>query len=140
MRRLLISLAALMGLGVQAGPLWAAGHSATAPRVVPKKKVVFITKTVKGSTVVCKRWGFMQLALTVKQTVTIQGTKRTVTAVKITGITEPTIPTHTDRSIYINKQALPLLNEEVQQLQLGSLKLEMISGATDSSVSFLQSL
>ena len=134
MRRLLISLAALTGLGVQAGPLMAAGHSTTA-----KKKVVFITKTVKGTTVQCKRWGFMQLALTVKQTVTIVGAKRTVTAVKITAISEPTIPTHTDRSIYINKQALPLLNEEVQQLQLRSLKLEMISGATDSSVSFLQS-
>jgi uncharacterized protein with FMN-binding domain len=135
-RRLLISLAALTGLGAQAGPLLAAGHAATAP----KKKVVFVTKTVKGTTVQCKRWGFMQLALTVKQTVTIVGAKRTVTAVKITGITEPTIPTHTDRSIYINKQALPLLNGEVQQLQLGSMKLEMISGATDSSVSFLQSL
>jgi len=135
-RRLLISLAALSGLASQAGPLLAAGHAAT----TPKKKVVFVTKTVKGTTVQCKRWGFMQLALTVKQTVAIVGTTRTVTGVKITAITEPTTPTHTDRSIYINKQALPLLNQEVQQLQLGSLKLEMISGATDSSVSFLQSL
>ena len=42
------------------------------------------------------------------------------------GIAEPITPNHTDRSIYINKQALPLLNTEVQQLQLNSLKLETI--------------
>jgi uncharacterized protein with FMN-binding domain len=138
-RRLLISAAALAGLGVQAGPLLAA-DLATGHATAPKKKVTTVTKTVKGTTVKCDRWGFMQLALTVKQTVTIVGTTKKVTAVKITAITEPTIPTHTDRSIYINKQALPLLNQEVQDLQLKSLKLESISGATDSTVSFLKSL
>lgn len=136
MRRFLISLTALTGLAAQAGPLVAAGEAAT----TPAKKVLTVTKKVTGTSVQCKRWGFMQIALTVKQTVAVVGTKKTVTGVKITAITEPVIPTHTNRSIYINKQALPLLNEEVQQLQLGSLKLEMISGATDSSVSFLQSL
>jgi uncharacterized protein with FMN-binding domain len=108
--------------------------------VAPKKKVTTVTKTVTGPTVKCDRWGFMQLALTVKQTVTIVGTTKKVTAVKITAIAEPVTPTHTDRSIYINKQALPLLNEEVQQLQLNALKLETISGATDSTVSFVKSL
>src|ERR1700744_6195628 len=130
MRRLLVSAAALAGLGVQAGPLWAAAPAPAAHQAAPKKKVTTVTKTVKGPTVKCNRWGFMQLALTVKQTVTTVGTKKTVTAVKITGIAEPVSPTHTERSIYINKQALPLLNQEVQQLQLNAMKLETISGAT----------
>jgi uncharacterized protein with FMN-binding domain len=68
------------------------------------------------------------------------GTKKTVTTVKITNVAEPTFPNHTDRSIYINQQALPLLNQEVLQLQLGSAKLEMITGATETSESFIQSL
>jgi uncharacterized protein with FMN-binding domain len=140
-KKLLTSCAAVATLALQGSTFWASANAAAPKKPAPpKKKVMTVTKTVTGTTVKCDRWGFMQLALTIKQTVTVVGTKKTVTAVKITGIAEPTYPTHTDRSIYINKQALPLLNGEVQQLQLNALKLETIAGATDSTVSFVKSL
>jgi uncharacterized protein with FMN-binding domain len=131
LRKTFTALAAVATLVLQGSPVWAA---------VPKKKVTTVTKTVTGVTVKCHRWGFVQLALTVKQTITTVGAKKTVTTVKITNVAEPTFPNHTDRSIYINQQALPLLNQEVLQLQLGSAKLEMITGATETSESFIQSL
>lgn len=143
-RRLLTTLAAVVVLAVQASPVWAAIAAAPKRLATTKKpatkQVTVVTKTVKGLNVKCKRWGFIQIALTVKQTVTTVGTKKTVAAVKITNIAEPIFPDHTDRSIYINKQALPLLNQEVQQLQLNSMKLEEISGATNTSDAFLSSL
>jgi uncharacterized protein with FMN-binding domain len=138
-KKTLTSLAAATTLALQGTSVWAATN-APPKKAAPIRKVTTVTKTVTGPTVKCDRWGFMKLALTVKQTVVSVGPKKTVTGVKITGVAEPISPTHTDRSIYINKQALPLLNTEVQQLQLNSAKLETISGATDSTDSFVKSL
>jgi uncharacterized protein with FMN-binding domain len=50
----------------------------------------------------------------------------------------PVYPNHTDRSIFINQQALPHLKQEVLQAQ--SANVQLISGATDTSYAFVQSL
>ena len=92
-----------------------------------------MTKTVLGSTVICKKWGPLQLQLKVAQT--IAGGK---VKVKILEVTWPTWPQHTTRSVFINQKALPLLQQQVLQLQSGNI--EDISGATDVSISFKQSL
>ena len=92
-----------------------------------------VTKTVLGSTVVCKKWGSVQVQLKIAQTV-VGGKMK----VKILDVAWPIWPQHTVRSVFINQRALPLLKTEVLQLQ--SANLEVISGATDITVAFKQSL
>ena len=93
-----------------------------------------VTKTVLGSNVTCNKWGQLQLHLKITQSVV--GGK--VKAFKILAVTWPVWPQHTVRSVFINQKALPLLQQQVLQLQSG--KIETISGATDVSVAFKQSL
>jgi uncharacterized protein with FMN-binding domain len=92
-----------------------------------------VTKTVLGSSVICHKWGNLQLQLKVTQSVVGGKVK-----VKIVDITWPTWPQHTVRSVFINQKALPLLEELALEAQ--SAKIETISGATDITVSFKQSL
>jgi uncharacterized protein with FMN-binding domain len=75
--------------------------------------------------------------LSVKKTTATVGGKKTV-KIKILDVTTPTYPDATPRSKYINGQALPLLKMEVLELQSGNL--EVVSGATDTTVSYKQSL
>ena len=92
-----------------------------------------VTKTVVGTTVICKKWGPIQVRLKVAQTI-VGGKVR----FKILEVTEPIWPQHTVKSVFINTRALPLLEQQVVQLQ--TWKIETISGATDVSVSFKTSL
>ena len=92
-----------------------------------------VTKTVVGTTVICKKWGPIQVKLKVAQTI-VKGKVK----IRILAVSEPIWPQHTVKSVFINTRALPLLEQEVLQLQ--GAKLETISGATDVSVSFMSSL
>jgi uncharacterized protein with FMN-binding domain len=103
-----------------------------------KKKVVTVTKTVTGTQAQVDRWGLLQVALVVKKTTTTVGTKKTVTR-KITAVRVPTYPNHTDRSVFINQQALPILVQETLTAQFNG-NIQMVSGATDTSYGFAQSL
>jgi hypothetical protein len=111
---------------------------ADASAAVAKKKVVTVSKTVTGSTVEADRWGPLQVMLVVKKTTTTNGSKKTVTR-KITAVRVPTYPNHTDRSVFINQQALPILVQETLAAQLAG-NIQMVSGATDTSYAFAQSL
>jgi uncharacterized protein with FMN-binding domain len=91
------------------------------------------TKVVRGSTVKCHKWGPLQLQLKVARSV-VKGKVK----VKILDVTWPTWPQHTVKSVFINERALPLLKQEVLEVQSG--KFETISGATDISIAFKQSL
>jgi len=115
----------------------AATRSATA-KVKPKKKVVTLTKTVAGAQAQAQRWGYLQVTLVVKKTTTTVGKKATVTRT-ITSVSVPVYPDHTDRSVFINQQALPMLEQEVLTAQFTG-GINMISGASDSSYAFIQSL
>ena len=92
-----------------------------------KKKVATVTKTVTGPQMIADRWGYVEVALTVKKTTTTVGTHKTVKR-KITNVTVPLYPNHTDRSVFINQQALPMLEQEVLAAQFTG-SIQMISGA-----------
>ncbi|TMK73648.1 MAG: FMN-binding protein [Actinobacteria bacterium] len=102
-----------------------------------KKKVIVVTKKFTGTAFEAGRWGSLQVTIKVRKTTTITGTKRKVTR-KITAVGVPTYPNHTDRSVFINSQALPILKSETLRAQ--SASIDMVSGATDSSDAFAESL
>ena len=104
-----------------------------------KKKVVTITKTVTGPEAVADRWGYVEVALVIKKTTTTIGTHKTVkrTIVKVTA---PIYPNHTDRSVFINQQAIPLLTQEVLTTTKFNPNIELVGGATATSYAFQQSL
>ena len=108
---------------------------ATAATRATTKKIV-VSKRFTGSVASVDRWGSLQVTIVVRKTTTITGTKKKVTR-KITAVSVPTYPNHTDRSIYINQTALPILKAETLRAQ--SANINMVSGATDSSDAFAQS-
>jgi len=103
--------------------------------VVPKKKVV--TKKVTGPSAQADQWGYVEVVLTIKKTTITIGTHKKVTR-RITGISIPIYPSHTDRSVYISHQALPYLMQETLKAQ--SANIQMVSGATISSNAYIESL
>jgi len=109
---------------------------ASAAVATTKKKIV-VTKKFTGTAFEAGRWGALQVTILVRKTTTITGTKRKVTR-KMTALGVPTYPNHTDRSVYINSQALPILKSEALRAQ--SAAVDMVSGATDTSEAFAQSL
>ena len=130
MNRLKRTVTAAVGAIVLAAPV--GGALAAVP-----KKVVVITRKVNGPAAQANRWGYVQVTLTIKKTTTIVGKKKTI-ARKIVRISIPQYPNHTDRSVYINQNALPYLIQETLQAQ--NANIQMVSGASDSSYAFIQSL
>jgi uncharacterized protein with FMN-binding domain len=110
---------------------------ATAATKAKAKKIV-VTKRFTGAVASVDRWGSLQVTIVVRKTTTITGTKKKVTR-KITSVRVPEYPNHTNRSVYINQQALPYLAQEVLAAQLNP-NIQLISGATDTSYAFVQSL
>jgi uncharacterized protein with FMN-binding domain len=102
-----------------------------------QKKAVVVTRKVTGPAAQASRWGYVQVTLTVRKTTTTVGSRKKVTR-KIIRVTVPQYPNHTDRSVYINQTALPYLIQETLQAQ--NANIQMISGASDSSYAFIQSL
>jgi len=109
---------------------------ATAATRATTRKIV-VSKRFTGSLASVQQWGSLQVTIVVRKTTTITGTKKKVTR-KMTAVSVPTYPNHTDRSIYINQTALPILKAEALRAQ--SANINMVSGATDSSDAFAQSL
>jgi uncharacterized protein with FMN-binding domain len=126
LQRIVTATAVAGVLAAQAGGAFAA---------VPK--AVVTTKTVTGPPAQANRWGYVQVTLTVKKTTTTAGTKKKITR-KIVKVSIPQYPNHTDRSVYINQTALPYLIQETLQSQ--NANIQMISGASDSSYAYIQSL
>jgi uncharacterized protein with FMN-binding domain len=109
---------------------------ASAATKAAKKKIV-VTKKFAGSVASVDRWGDLQVTIVVRKTTTMVNGKKKVTR-KLTGLSVPTYPNHTDRSVYINQNALPILKSEALQRQ--SANINLVSGATDTSYAFAQSL
>jgi uncharacterized protein with FMN-binding domain len=95
------------------------------------KKVV--TKKFTGVAYQADRWGDLQVRITVRKTTVGKKVTRKMTAVSV-----PVYPDHTDRSVYINQQALPLLKSEALRAQ--STRIDLVSGATATSYAFAESL
>jgi len=64
--------------------------------------------------------------------------KVTISSGKITDVVFLQYPNDRQNSIYINSQAMPILKQEAIQAQ--SAKVDIVSGATDTSSAFIQSL
>ena len=92
-------------------------------KVKPKKKPVVVTRTVQGPSV-SMQWGPIQVTVKVK-------------GKKIIDISA-TYPTERPRSQFINSQAIPMLKQEVLQLQ--SARIDLIGGATLTSEAYATSL
>ena len=136
MRKSILLLLSTVALAVPSVNAWAASRQILSSTTV-KKKVVVATKSFTGTAGQADRWGNVQVTIVVRKTTTTVGTKKTV-ARKITKVTVPVYPNHTDRSVYINQQALPYLVQETLKAQ--SSKIYAVSGATDTSYAFAQSL
>jgi uncharacterized protein with FMN-binding domain len=124
----------VLGTAAAATPL----VNTIAAAAAPTTKVTTVKKTVTGSQAQVDRWGYLKVTLVIRKTTTVTGTKKKVTR-KIIGVTVPEYPNHTNRSVYINQQALPYLVQEVLRAQMNS-NIQLISGATDTSYGFIQSL
>ena len=109
---------------------------ATAATRATSKKIV-VSKRFTGSLASVDRWGSLQVTIVVRKTTTTTGTRKKVTR-RLTAVSVPTYPNHTDRSVYINQTAIPILKAEALKAQ--SANINMVSGATDSSDAFAQSL
>jgi uncharacterized protein with FMN-binding domain len=109
---------------------------ATAATKAKTKKIV-VSKRFAGSVASVDRWGSLQVTIVVRKTTTITGTKKKVTR-RITAVSVPTYPDHTDRSVFNNQSDLPILKAEALRAQ--SANINMVSGATDTSDGFAQSL
>lgn len=131
-RRSIAALAIAWLLAFPPLSAWAAGQSGKATSKKKVEKLRFV-----GPSVPCKRWGPLQVAVTVAKTTTTIGTKKKV-AIKILKIDFPIVSDATFKTKYINDQALPLLVEDTLANQ--SAIVEVISGATDTTISYKQSL
>jgi uncharacterized protein with FMN-binding domain len=94
------------------------------------KKIV-IGKRFSGSVASVDRWGNLQVTIVVRKTTTITRTKKVTR--RITAVSVPTYPDHTDRSVFINQNALPILKAEALRAQ--SANINLVSGATDTGYS-----
>jgi uncharacterized protein with FMN-binding domain len=103
------------GLALPAGSALAATHSTATTRATAHK--------YRGS-LVDMRWGTVQVTITVK-------------GKKITNV-KAALPTGKPRSEFINRQAGPLLKSEVLEAQ--SANIDEVSGATDTSEAYIESL
>lgn len=115
-----------------------AAMTAAATLATTAKKVVTVTKTVSGPQAIADRWGYVEVTLVVKKTTTTVGTHKKVKR-KITAVNVPVYPNHTDRSVFINEQAIPWLKQEVLQAQFDP-NIQMVGGATATSFAFQESL
>jgi uncharacterized protein with FMN-binding domain len=136
MRKSILLVLSTVALAVPSVDAWAASRQILSTTTV-KKKVVVATKSFTGTAAQADRWGSVEVTIVVRKTTTTVGTKKTVTR-KITKATVPVYPNHTDRSVYINQQAIPYLVQETLKAQ--SSKIYAVSGATDTSYAFASSL
>jgi uncharacterized protein with FMN-binding domain len=133
LRKIATTLAIAVVLAVPQASAWAALAKSAA-----KSKVTVAWYT--GPSVPCgpsNKWGDLQIKIKVQRTVTTVGGKQKV-KIKVLQVQYPKISHHTFKTKYINEQALPILTEELLDVQ--SENVESISGATDTWVSWKNTL
>jgi uncharacterized protein with FMN-binding domain len=133
LRKTVTTLALVGVLAVPSANAWAALAKSTA-----KSKVTVAWYT--GTPAPCgpsNKWGDLQIKIKVQKTTTTLGTKKKV-AIKILAVEFPVKSDHTFKTKYITDQALPILTEELLEIQ--SPNVEVISGATDTTISFKKTL
>ena len=129
----------LRPLGKEPPTMYATAATPAVAVATSKKKVTTKTTTVSGDAGSAGRWGDVQVTLTVRKTTAVVGKKKTVMR-KVTAVNVPVYPNHTDRSVFISENALPMLVQEELTAQFDVNGIQLISRATDTSQAFVQSL
>jgi uncharacterized protein with FMN-binding domain len=124
-------LAALLGASTVAIPLTATAGAVTRGHATTRTKKTE-TRKATGTAAAAHQWGSVQVIVTEK--ITRSGSKKTIRYTDLGG----SYSYHTSRSQFIMTQSLPLLRQEFLQRQ--SANIQLISGATDTSQAFEQSL
>jgi uncharacterized protein with FMN-binding domain len=132
-------LTAVITAAALAAPVANAATIAKKKPVRAKKRVITVKRKVVGPEAQAGRWGTVEVTLVVKKVTTIVGKRKTVKRTPV-AVGIPISPDHTDRSVFINQQAVPLLRQETLQAHFDINKINVISGATDTSYAFGQSL
>lgn len=96
-------------------------------------KKTIATRKVSGTAAQANRWGTVQVTVTARITTAANG-KKTIKYTDLGG----SYSYHTDRSQFIMSQSLPMLRQEFLSAQ--SSNIQMVSGATNTSQAFEQSL
>lgn len=135
MRRTACVAASLATLAVPTADAVAAIHTTAVAKATPKKIVA--TKKFTGDAGYADRWGTVTVTITVKKTTTVKANGKKQVTRKLTAL-DSTYQVHTGRSEFIMSQALPMLRQEALAAQ--SANVQYISGATDTSTAFQQSL
>ena len=134
MRKSIVLVLTATALSLPSTAALAGGRSTVA---APRKRVSTVAKSFTGSPGSAGRWGEVEITIVVEKKTTTVGKKTTVTR-RMVAIRTPVYPSHTDRSIRINQQALPILTQEALHAQ--SAKIDILSGATYTSQGFVGSL
>ena len=114
--------------------IWAGNAGALA-----KKKVVS-TVRISSPVVKCGRWGSVQLRLKLART-EITGAGKPKVSIRILSVAWPVSPDRTPESRYLDVLALGYLKQETLKLRTPvASRLENISGATQTTACWLQSL
>lgn len=114
----------------------AAVRTATATEATPSKKVV--TQRFSGTSVEADRWGPIKVTIVIRKTTTVDAAGKKKITRKMTQLNVPVYPQSNPRSASINDEALPILKQEALAAQ--SASINAVSGATDSSYAFAESL
>jgi uncharacterized protein with FMN-binding domain len=128
MRTKLAAALSALTIAVPAGQAVAATRSAATTDTTTS----ITTKKLVGTTATAHQWGSVQVTVTAK--ITSKNGKKTVRYTDLGG----SYSYHTSRSQYIMSQSLPYLRQEFLSAQ--SSNIQMVSGATDTSMAFEQSL
>jgi uncharacterized protein with FMN-binding domain len=113
-----------LGTAVAAlAPLHGTAHGASVARPATLHSAA-TTKTFKGATEQMQQWGPIQVSIAVAS--------KKITKVIVVA------SSHTDRSVSIQGNAIPLLKKETLKAQ--SAKIQEVSGATDTSGAYITSL
>jgi uncharacterized protein with FMN-binding domain len=125
----------VLALAIPPANAVAAIRSNAEAKATPKKTV--ITRKVVGGAGQADRWGTVQVTLTVRKTTTVSAKGKKKVVRKATAV-DATYQVHTGRSQFIMEQALPILRQEALAAQ--SANIQFVSGATNTSEAFQQSL
>ena len=134
-RQTVCVIASLATLAVPTANAVAAIQSSADAKATPKKIVV--TKKFTGNAAYADRWGTVTVTIAVRKTTTVKANGKKQVTRKLTAL-DSSYQVHTGRSEFIMSQALPMLRQEALAAQ--SANVQYISGATDTSMAFQESL
>lgn len=126
------AIAAALGAAALALPNVSAWASAAI-----RTKVITVHKSFTGPLRTAGQWGQVEVQVAMRKTTTVLGARKHTTK-RIVAVRVPIFPNHAPRSIFINQQALPILAQETLQAQ--STQIDLVSGATYTSLAFGSSL